>query len=203
MVSRQTGRSEAKREAIIRTATRLFLAEGFAAASMDGIAAAAEVSKRTVYNHFPGKRDLFRAVVARLYDSLLNAGPAFLSEQVPPGQGLPAFAARVLAYLRQPEVQALLRLVIAEHQRFPELSQDFFAGGKGPALGLLERYLAAQAAQGRLAITDPVRAAAEFLGAVKEGCFWPAMLGLPTAPDEPVIASAVAGFLRAYQAREP
>ena len=202
-MSRQTARSEAKREAIIATATRVFLAGGYAAASMDGIATEADVSKRTVYNHFPTKRDLFRAVVGRLYESLIEADSGVPSEHLPPQQGLPKFAVRLLAYLRRAEVQALLRLVIAEHHRFPELSQDFFAGGKGPAVAMLVRYLAVQASQGRLAIPDPARAAAEFLGAVKEGCFWPAMLGLPTDDDDAVIASAVAAFLRAHGTDRP
>ncbi|CAH2602355.1 TetR/AcrR family transcriptional regulator [Rhodovastum atsumiense] len=200
-MSRQAARSDAKREAIIAAATCTFLAEGYAAAAMDDIAARAQVSKRTIYNHFPAKRDLFQAVVARLYASLLAPDAGMLTDAAPPARALPAFAAHVLAHLRQPDLQALLRLVIAEHHRFPELAQDFFAGGKGRAQALLQGYLAAQAARGRLAIADPARAACEFLGAIKEGCYWPALLGVPTAPDDTAIASATAAFLRAYAPR--
>jgi AcrR family transcriptional regulator len=46
------------REAIQDAATRLFLASGFHAVSVDEIAAAAEVSKRTLFKYFPSKEDL-------------------------------------------------------------------------------------------------------------------------------------------------
>lgn len=46
------------REAIQDAATRLFLASGFYAVGVDEIAAAAEVSKRTLFKYFPSKEDL-------------------------------------------------------------------------------------------------------------------------------------------------
>ena len=51
--------TDRKREAIIQAAIEAFRADGFEATSMDKIAAKAEVSKRTVYNHFPSKEELF------------------------------------------------------------------------------------------------------------------------------------------------
>lgn len=197
-VSSEPGRSEAKRRAIVDAATRMFLAEGYAATAMDALSAAAGVSKRTVYNHFPNKRELFRAVVGRMYEALVAAGTPGIADDAPPEEALPAYAARVLDHLRRPDVQQLLRLVIAEHHRFPELAFDLQAEGKGPAVGMLAHYLAAQAARGRLKIDQPARAASEFLGAVKEGCYWPSLLGLPVEPDGPAISSAVGAFLRAY-----
>lgn len=46
------------RQAIQDAATRLFLASGFPAVGVDEIAAAAEVSKRTLFKYFPSKEDL-------------------------------------------------------------------------------------------------------------------------------------------------
>jgi len=188
-----------KREAVVAAAVTAFLGEGYAQVSMDAIAARAGVSKRTVYNHFPGKRELFRAVVTRLYQGLEPAEGGGLPADQPPETVLPAFSRQLLAHLRRPEISGLLRLIIAEQQRFPELALDFYAEGKGPAVALLERYLAEQHALGRLSVPDPLLAAQQFLGSVKESTFWPALLGLPVRADEPVIAAAVAAFLKVYR----
>src|ERR1700753_2905040 len=61
--------TDRKRAAVIRAATEEFLAAGFDATSMDRIAARARVSKRTVYNHSPGKEALFAAILHELWDS--------------------------------------------------------------------------------------------------------------------------------------
>jgi len=50
--------SERKRESIINAARLCFQKEGFDATSMDKIAEVAQVSKRTVYNHFDNKESL-------------------------------------------------------------------------------------------------------------------------------------------------
>jgi TetR/AcrR family transcriptional regulator of autoinduction and epiphytic fitness len=192
------GRGDAKRLAVIEAAARAFLTQGYEAASMDAIAADAVVSKRTVYNHFPGKRDLFRAVVARLYEGMNDGETRRLSADQPPAAALPVFARDLLAHLRRPEVSGLMRLVIAEHQRFPELAQDYYEG-KGPVAGLLESYIAAQHARGVLDAPNPGLVASLFLGGIKEALYWPGLMGLPLRHDEEaVIATAVAALLRAY-----
>ncbi|ANC91260.2 TetR/AcrR family transcriptional regulator [Azospirillum humicireducens] len=192
-------RGSAKRDAVVEAATRAFLTHGYEASSMDAIAADANVSKRTVYNHFPGKRELFQAVVAGLYKGFNSDGDQTLRHDQPPEQALPAFLRSLLVHMRRPEVRGLLRLVIAEHQRFPELSQDYLEGGKGQAYALLDDYIAAQHARGRLNAPDPHVAATQLLGGMKEVLFWPTMLGLPVAADpERVIAESVAALVRAY-----
>lgn len=195
-------RSDAKRAAIVAAATAAFLTHGYEAASMDAIAADASVSKRTVYNHFPSKRDLFRAVSQRLYAGLLRADSLLASAGETPATALPRLARAILDHLRQPEVRGLLRLVIAEQQRIPELAAEFQNVGKGPAVGLVERYFAEAAARGHLTVPDPLLAAQQFLGAVKESLFWPALIGIATRADEDtVIEAATAMILGSYGAR--
>ena len=203
MSTSQTGggaRGSAKRDSVVQAATRAFLTHGYEASSMDAIAADANVSKRTVYNHFPGKRELFQAVVSGLYEGFRSAdGQSLLSHDQPPEKALPVFLRSLLVHMRRQEVRGLLRLVIAEHQRFPELSQDYLEGGKSHAYALLDDYIAAQHARGRLNAPDPHVVATQLLGGMKEVLFWPTMLGLPVAADpERVIADSVAALLRAY-----
>jgi TetR/AcrR family transcriptional regulator, regulator of autoinduction and epiphytic fitness len=194
-------RSDAKRTAIVTAATAAFLRHGYEAASMDAIAADAAVSKRTVYNHFPSKRDLFRAVTQRLYAGLLETDPLLASAGDAPAVALPRLARAILDHLRQPEVCGLLRLVIAEQQRIPELAAEFQNVGKGPAVGLVERYFVEAVARRQLCVPDPLLAAQQFLGAVKESLFWPALIGIATRADEDtVIEAATAMILRNYGA---
>jgi TetR/AcrR family transcriptional regulator of autoinduction and epiphytic fitness len=169
---------------------------------MDAVSTDAGASKRTVYNHFPSKRELFKAVVAELYTGLLDSEPDALSADDPPEKALPRFARKALAHLRRPEVIGLLRLVVAEQRRFPELALDFHNEGKAPAIALLEGYLSAQDRRGRLKVSDPMLAAQQFLGGVKEALFWPMLLGLPVKREESqVIAAAVDALLTVYRVR--
>lgn len=66
MTSEQTSRRlprEQRREAIIRSSAKAFARCGYAATSMEDIAAAAGVTKLILYRHFASKEDLYRAVV--------------------------------------------------------------------------------------------------------------------------------------------
>src|SRR3954452_886388 len=56
-------RSARKRRAILEAATAAFLRNGYLGTSMDEIAAAAGVSKQTVYKHFADKQRLFAEIV--------------------------------------------------------------------------------------------------------------------------------------------
>ncbi|EPN63565.1 TetR family transcriptional regulator, partial [Pseudomonas syringae pv. actinidiae ICMP 19096] len=59
--------TDQKRESIVQAAIAEFGDRGFEITSMDRIAARAEVSKRTVYNHFPSKEELFAEMLQRLW----------------------------------------------------------------------------------------------------------------------------------------
>jgi len=56
---RRSRKRLATRESISNTATRLFTERGFDHVTVDEIAAAADVGRMTVFNHFPRKEDLF------------------------------------------------------------------------------------------------------------------------------------------------
>jgi len=70
MPDQKKSRSELKREAIISAAKQAFQKDGAQNTSMDSIAAMANVSKRTVYNHFKNKEELVVYVISEFWEQL-------------------------------------------------------------------------------------------------------------------------------------
>nr|MDQ2688235.1 TetR/AcrR family transcriptional regulator [Armatimonadota bacterium] len=114
------------REHILYTAKTVFLEMGFERASMDVIAARAQTSKRTLYAHFESKENLYLAVI-----DLVRA--LFLSKLKMPGdysedaaEALVMFCGRFLEGLLFAWTIRMCRLSIAEAERFPEGSVQYF-----------------------------------------------------------------------------
>ncbi len=82
----QAERTEATTTALVDAARELFAHDGYAATSLDAVAAKARVTKGAVYHHFQGKQQLFEAVFAREVERLCAALPAvYASKQRPVG----------------------------------------------------------------------------------------------------------------------
>jgi TetR/AcrR family transcriptional repressor of mexJK operon len=126
-------RARAKRDQILAGARRVFLRDGFAAASTDAIAAEAKVSKRTLYVYYPSKEELFAGIMREL--SLENPQTRALEsmEEMTPGseeelrRALLELANKIVATMMQPGYLALLRTTIADTHRFPQLGGLFRA----------------------------------------------------------------------------
>ncbi|PRY33737.1 TetR/AcrR family transcriptional regulator [Umezawaea tangerina] len=154
-----------KRAAIAKAALAVFLREGYARASVDVIAAEAGVSKRTVYNHYGDKENLFLSVIAETDEGMAEAFTAMLDrtlgEVTDVEAALLAFGREfATAVARSPERSAVMRLLIAEITHFPALREQW--GGVGRTQRALADRLADLASRGLLAIDDPVEAAAHF-----------------------------------------
>jgi TetR/AcrR family transcriptional repressor of mexJK operon len=124
-------RAWAKREQILAGARLVFLRDGFAGASTDAIAAEARVSKRTLYSYYPGKEELFADVLRRL--TIENPQTRVLDavEVIEPGNAgelremLVGLAGRVASIMMDPDYLALLRTIIADTHRFPQLAEIY------------------------------------------------------------------------------
>ncbi|AFY28504.1 TetR/AcrR family transcriptional regulator [Cyanobium gracile] len=121
--------SEEKAAAILAGAMHEFLAQGYAATSMDRVARAAGVSKATVYSHYADKESLFQALTCHMIErrfALLFGGDQAEPLPADPRQAMHTLARRMLEVHRtQPEFLAFLRLLIGESDRFPALAQGF------------------------------------------------------------------------------
>jgi AcrR family transcriptional regulator len=118
-------------ERILDAATELFLRDGYGTTSLEAVAAAAGVSKRTLYARFAGKPALFQVVVARLVTRWLPAFDAGMGQAHGLEATLLAAGHVMLATALVPEALALHRLVVSEIGRFPELGQVMQQAGAG------------------------------------------------------------------------
>ena len=191
-----------KRDAIIEAATRVFLESGYGAASMDGIAAAAQVSKQTIYSHFEGKDALFGAIIREKCDQLLETISRPASWGAEPRAALGGVGRRFLTLVLSDEGMALFRAVVAESGRFPELAEAFYDSGPELAVANLAAYLGDRHAKGVLTVNRPERSAQLFFSLLRGELYLRRLLALdPEPPAEEVeraVEDAVAVFLVAH-----
>jgi TetR/AcrR family transcriptional regulator of autoinduction and epiphytic fitness len=185
---------------VLEAARDLFLAEGYAAVTMDLVAARAAVSKATVYTCFSGKEAAFAAVLEILSRQLVDGFEDPETLLGPPEDALNAFGTKLLRLLTRPRAVATLRLLAAESGRVPGLSGKFEARALARVHEALSRYLARESARGTLQVREPRLAAAQFLGMLKEPVLWPYVLGLRSIVFRPreTVRSACRVFLAAH-----
>lgn len=113
-----------KRTAILAAAKDIFLELGYEGASMEAIAAAADVSIMTLYRHAESKHDLFAAVISGACDPNGEAGQAEHRRlmQLPLAESLIGVGLLAQQRLADPATVSLLRAVMAEVTRFPGLA---------------------------------------------------------------------------------
>jgi AcrR family transcriptional regulator len=109
-------------ERILNAARKIFLGRGFEGASIDEIAVAARAGKPTIYARFGDKRALFTAVVTRdVICRIAKFSSAAPKEGTIEGR-LAHAATALLHWTLDDERMALMRLAVAEAQRFPDLA---------------------------------------------------------------------------------
>ncbi len=132
--SRASGRPKAADAAllgqrIVDAAAELFLRDGYAATSVEAIANAAGVSKRTFYARFPDKAAVFLAVVSRLIDEWLQGFDEAVDIAHGIEEALIAVARKMIGVALTPAALSLHVLITAESVRFPEISHALHRSG--------------------------------------------------------------------------
>ena len=192
---KRESRAEAKRGQILDGARRVFLREGFAAASTDVIAREAGVSKRTLYAYYPSKEELFADVLrkltienpqTRVLDSVRSINPGSTQELQ---EVLTRLAEKLMATVMRPDYLALLRTIIADSHRFPHIGEIFRS--TVPERGIKEGSAMLQRAQenGVAVSGDPEVMMRMFMGplltyALTEGLFRPESDPQPPGPEK-------------------
>jgi TetR/AcrR family transcriptional regulator, mexJK operon transcriptional repressor len=172
-VRRSGGRPTAQAAALLETiildtATARFLAEGYAATTIEAIARACGVAKRTIYARWSGKPTLFRAVLERLMAKWLSGTDDWGEADTLEG-ALNNAATRILAVALTPEAVALNRLLIAESARFPKLPVMMREAGAAEGTRRIAALLDREVAREALPPRDTTFAAEQFLHLVVAG----------------------------------
>jgi AcrR family transcriptional regulator len=143
-------RTAFRRDAILAAALEEFSARGFAAARLDDVAARADVGKGTIYLHFRDKEALFQELVA----TMLGPFVANLEAVPPTGAPIRMVVERLFGlFMREiygTERRKLLRLVMTEGPRFPQLAEFHYQNVVKRGIAAMRALLEAAHARGEL-----------------------------------------------------
>jgi TetR/AcrR family transcriptional repressor of mexJK operon len=203
--SAPSSRSEDKRLRILAAAREVFVQHGFQAASMDLVAAAAGVSKVTIYSKFGSKHELFSAIVDDICEQIL-AMEMIVPEAVESTyEGLAELAVCYASVLFDPEVLALARLAIGENHNQKYIGRLYYQAGPARARAGLADLLRAMSDSGDLAIDDPELAADQFVALLQPRRYYALLDPAASPPAEEIerIARAGVEVFLSYYAMQP
>lgn len=187
-------------------ATEHFLCNGYVGANVDEIAARARVSKRTIYNVFGGKEQLFRGILA---DALATAERfsrdmvSVLGTTEDVETELRDIGTKLAGTVLTGPIVRLRRLLIGEAERFPELATGYYERAPGRVMATLADRLRSCHERGALHVENPELAAEHLVFLVMGATLDRALFDAATLPATDVIEkrvhAGVDAFLRAYR----
>jgi AcrR family transcriptional regulator len=122
-ISRRAAGAAAKRQAILDAALDEFSARGFAAARMDDVAERAGVAKGTIYLYFKDKEALFQELVRSSLVPIVGGLKIAEGTEISVRVVMEAFADTLVRDVLETRRGDLIRLVISEGGRFPQLAE--------------------------------------------------------------------------------
>ncbi|UDF28189.1 UNVERIFIED_ORG: TetR/AcrR family transcriptional regulator [Roseateles sp. XES5] len=203
---RVAGEDPAKREQILDGAKRVFMEQGFEAASMNDITRAAGVSKGTIYVYFENKEDLFGYMIERERRRITETVRHALDGKKSIDETLAGFGTLFATHMTADQTIRAMRMVIAANHRLPSLCSRFFSATPINPVSVLQEYLDRQVAAGIIVCDDTEHAAKQFIELTTVGLFKPRIFGAmeevpSSAAIEKNVTAAIRMFLAAYGAR--
>ncbi|MET0270559.1 MAG: TetR/AcrR family transcriptional regulator [Sphingomonas sp.] len=159
-----------RHEELLDRALEIFLERGFEMTTIDAIAAAVGMTKRTVYARYEDKKALFRATVERAVERwIVPVERLHAAETDDLEETLVAVARIRIRNAFSPVGQRLMRIVNSESYRFPEIFRIAHEQGSQPTIHYLADLFTRHAARGEIVVEDAGIAAAAFLSMVVGG----------------------------------
>src|SRR6202521_701291 len=174
--------AQRRRQRLIEVAGVMFMKHGFDGTSMDAVAEAAGVSKRTVYARYRDKNELFNAVLCELIGRWLVPIYQFQSGTKELEPMLVEIGRHLLSSALAPQAVNLHRIIIGESERRPEFGRLANAEGRQPAVRAIAAALRRHVAQ--LRVVDLERAAEQFMSLIVDGPLRMAALGLSSGTGD-------------------
>ena len=145
-------RKAARPGEIVAAGLEHFAEHGYANTRLEDVARRAGIAKSTVYLYFANKEALFRATVeAHVGSTFEGMGAEVDAWEGDTGALLGAVLAKAYEGLVQSDNLALLRIIIAEGERFPELRRAFYEAEMTAGRCIIEAILARGVARGEFA----------------------------------------------------
>jgi len=203
MNEKKPTRSELKRQAIINAAKQAFQELGVQGTSMDELAARAQVSKRTVYNHFASKEALVMYLIGELWQQATQSPGCDYSPNRDLHSQLRSLLELEIQTICNPQYIELNRMAFDYFFHQPEALRKEMEKFKAYETGV-QRWIKSAVADGRLSQLDLEIASGQIHNLIKGSCFWPQLLQLsgPLTPaEQEALAERTAEmFLSRYQA---
>jgi AcrR family transcriptional regulator len=206
MINNEVQDTTDRRQQIIEAALEVFSTKGYHKATNKDIAqAAGGISPGLIYWYFKDKEDLFLSIIReRAAIFQLADHPERLME-LPPREGLALIGRTYLSIFKVPGNVAIVRIMIGEAIRFPQIAEMVYKQAASRFLGLLSQYLQRQVDLGRLRPHDTNIAARSFLGMFVVNVVARELMRDPSAiatPDEQLVATALDIFLGGLEVAE-
>lgn len=198
-----SSRGQQRKAKILAAATELFLSGGYGETSIDAIVEKSGGSKATLYSYYPTKADLFRAVI----DSIVTRDEAPKLESLDDVRDtLVAFSEHRLTVAFSRKHGALMRLIISERDRFPDIARMYYEQGPLYSHKLLRDYFEDLLGEGLLDIRSADEACEFFRGMLLHQRYIEQLYldARPLSKEEIGVRArhVVDRFLDAYQVKE-
>ncbi|OHY89268.1 TetR family transcriptional regulator [Vibrio rotiferianus] len=177
---KRKGRSETKREAILCAAKQAFQEFGVQNTSMDRLSAIAQVSKRTVYNHFPSKEAIVTELLTELWRSSMMDSDIERLPSLPLKEQLIELLYSEIIVVTEPNYIELAKVAFGHFLFKPEELKEQ-AEQMSKQETTLYRWLIQQSEKNTLKIDDVDLASIQLHNLLKGSAFWPQLMGIRTS----------------------
>jgi TetR/AcrR family transcriptional regulator of autoinduction and epiphytic fitness len=185
-----------KRTTILDGAIDVFISMGYDLASMDKIAETAGVSKKTIYNHFGSKENLFQAIVADFLAQRQILKTITYNPEISLEEQLLAFANAEISLVDSPKRSEVARFLTMVFLKDINYARDTVAKYP-PNYGMLLDWLKEAEKDGKIKTDNLLLAARIFYALVEGGITYPALFskGIDKSVIKPVVDEIIATFL--------
>lgn len=188
-----------KRATILEGAVDVFISMGYELTSMDKIAETAGVSKRTIYNHFGSKENLFQAIVADFLAQRQSLKTITYDPEISLEEQLLAFANAEIFLINSPrriEISRFLTIVFLKDINYARETVSKYP----PNYGVLLEWLKQAEKDGKIKTDNVLLAARVFYALVEGAITYPALFtyGINKSAFEPMLDEIIATFLARY-----